>query len=257
MQWLTLFKKEVNESWHNKKIIWVPLVFILLTTMDPISYYYLPELIELSGGVPEGTIFELPKMSGEEVIKMSLDQLSMFGTLLICFITMGAIAGERKSGTLEMMLAKPIKATHFITSKWIADYLLIFCSLAIGLSFSWYYISILYSKLAISTMVGILFFYGLWLLLLVSISIFYNSFLPSSGMVIGCTVSTIILMSITNMVLGHKWSMFPNQMSTHLAQFLHDGTITTQLIGTAVITFILSVILILSSIFLFKKAETV
>ena len=37
-----LLRKEGLENWRNKKWIWVPLVFILLAIMDPITNYYLP-----------------------------------------------------------------------------------------------------------------------------------------------------------------------------------------------------------------------
>src|SRR5699024_11531878 len=109
MECIEIIKKEICVICHNKKLVCVPLVFILLMIMYPITYYYLPEILEHTGGVPEGTIFEIPEMRAEDVVMLSLEQLGMFGTLLVGFITMGTIAGERKSGTMEMMLAKPIR----------------------------------------------------------------------------------------------------------------------------------------------------
>ncbi|MDY0407538.1 hypothetical protein [Paracerasibacillus soli] len=59
MQWLILLQKEMVENWRNFKWIWVPLVFILLAIMDPISTYYLPQILEAVGGLPEGAVFEI------------------------------------------------------------------------------------------------------------------------------------------------------------------------------------------------------
>lgn len=76
MQWMTLFQKELLENWRNKKWIWVPLVMILISIMDPLTTYYLPQIIDSVGGVPEGTTFELPEFAPPEVMMMSLSQLS-------------------------------------------------------------------------------------------------------------------------------------------------------------------------------------
>ncbi|HLR70808.1 MAG TPA: hypothetical protein VK085_05180 [Pseudogracilibacillus sp.] len=40
---------------------------MLLTTMDPLSYYYLPEIIEMAGGVPEGAVIDIPSLAPTEV----------------------------------------------------------------------------------------------------------------------------------------------------------------------------------------------
>lgn len=76
MQWMTLFHKELLENWRNRKWIWVPMVMMLLTIMDPLSYYFLPEIIDLTGGVPEGTILDVPTLTTNEVVMMSLGSLS-------------------------------------------------------------------------------------------------------------------------------------------------------------------------------------
>src|SRR5699024_4021417 len=97
-QWLTLFKKEMSEYWRNLKWIWVPLVIILLAIMDPITTYYLPQIIELSGDLPEGSTFDLPTLSPPEAIMMSLSQLSSLGALVLILMSMGSISGEQQTG---------------------------------------------------------------------------------------------------------------------------------------------------------------
>src|SRR5690625_2539309 len=98
MQWVTLFKKEVIENWRNKKWIWVPIVMMALCTMDLVSYYYLPEIINAVGGVPEGAVIEIPEMAPSEVITLGLEQLSMFGVIVIALISMGTRSEERRVG---------------------------------------------------------------------------------------------------------------------------------------------------------------
>src|SRR5699024_12811597 len=102
------------ENWRNRKWIWVPLVFILVAVMDPVTYYFLPQIIELSGGLPEGAVLEMPKMQPAEVAATSLESLSTYGIVILALFTMCAISGVIKSGVIEMILVKPVKYSHYI-----------------------------------------------------------------------------------------------------------------------------------------------
>src|SRR5690625_2902426 len=129
MQWKTLFKKEVLENWRNYKWVWVPLVLILLAIMDPITTYYLPLIIDSVGGLPEGAVLEMPTPLPEDVIMMSLGQLSSLGVLIIVLMMMGTISGEIKSGVSELILVKPISYLNYITSKWASFLCMVWISL--------------------------------------------------------------------------------------------------------------------------------
>lgn len=98
MQWTTLMKKEMLQFWRNKQIIWVPLVMAILAVMDPITYYFLPEILELSGGLPEGAVFEIPELTANDSFLLGVESLNFMGVMLLLLISMGAIAAERKSG---------------------------------------------------------------------------------------------------------------------------------------------------------------
>lgn len=257
MQWLSLFQKELAENWENKKWLWVPLVFILLMLMDPLSYYFLPEIIDLAGGVPEGTVFEIPDLQAEEVIMMSLEQVSMFGILVIALIAMGTITNEKKSGITEIILVKPISARNYVTSKWTMFLLLILFSFALGLIFSAYYIFILYNNIPLITLLLIYLTYSCWLIFVLSLAIFYNTIVRSPGLVLTCTVGTVILMSIFNMIFQHRLAMFPNQLSTHIQAFVETNKVSNELIGTSLITLGLSILLVIMSILIFSKTEKI
>src|SRR5690625_1897682 len=117
MQWQTIFQKELLENWRSKKWIWVPLVLMILTIMDPVSYYFLPEIMESVGDVPEGMVLEMPAIQPEAALMMSIESLSMYGALIIVLISMGTIASERQQGITEMMLAKPIRFINYVKEK--------------------------------------------------------------------------------------------------------------------------------------------
>lgn len=255
MQWMTLFQKELLENWRNKKWIWVPLVIILLSVMDPLTTYYLPQIIDSVGGMPEGAVFEIPEMEPAQVIMMSLSQLSSLGVLVVVLVLMGTIAGERKSGVSELVLVKPVSYMNYITAKWVSYLLLVWVSLFLGLLVSWYYINILFGTLTIGEFLTVFFFYGMWLTLVVSLTIFYNTVFKSAGLVAFFTILTIMVMSIITQIFQHVLDWSPNNLSSYILDSLSLGEISSELLATAGVTLILSILLIVMSGLIFKRKE--
>lgn len=256
-EWLTLFQKEISEAWHNKRWIWVPLVFILLMVMDPLSYYFLPEIIEIAGNVPDNMQFDMPDMTGGEAVQLSLSQVSMFGTLIVAFLTMGTIHNERKSGTIEMTLAKPVKMTSFISAKFVLFLILIGFSLLLGLIFSAYYSSLLFSTISLKVITIAFFFYYLWLIFVLSLAFFYSALVRSSGAVLGLTLGTTALMSIIQQITEFRWPYFPNQIASHVSSYFEAEYWTKELTGTMGVIVFISALLIVFSIVIFKRREVI
>jgi len=257
MQWKTLLQKEVLENWRNKKWIWVPLVIMILSIMDPLSYYFLPEILNSVGGMPEGTVFEIPPIDPETAFMMSIESLSMYGALIIALVTMGTIAGERSQGINEIILAKPIRYTNYVTAKWFSYSLLALISLALSLGISWYYTNLLFGSLSFRLFILTLCFYSLWFIFIIAISIFFNTFFKNAGLVIACTIGTIFILSGINTVVGHRLTWFPNQLTAHINEMLLTSKLSNALLGTAGIIIILILLLIVSSIQLCKRREMI
>ncbi|MGX4670319.1 ABC transporter permease [Cerasibacillus sp. JNUCC 74] len=250
-----LLRKEGLENWRNKKWIWVPLVFILLAIMDPITNYYLPEIIESVGGLADGTVIELPDFTPEDAIMMSLGQYSSLGVLVIILLSMGTIAGERKSGVLELILVKPVSYSKFIIAKWFSLLLLIWLSFIIGMLTSWYYINILYGEIAFTTVLLVIFYYGLYFSLVCALSIFYNAIVNSPGLVAFFTILTAIIISVVTKLLGKHMVWSPAKLTDHIEEMLITGDVTSDLISTAIVSILLILTLLFAAIYGFTQKQ--
>jgi len=257
MQWRTLFHKEIVENWRNKKWIWVPLVMILFSIMDPLSYYFLPEIMESVGEVPEGMVFEMPSIDPISALMMSIESLSTYGTIIITLISMGTIAGEKHQGITEMILAKPIKLSNYITAKWVSYILLSVLSLMISLCMSWYYINLLFGSISFYSLMLAISFYSLWFIFIVTVSIFYNTICKNTGLVLACTIGTLFILSGINTIVGHTFIWFPNQLSTHIEEMLMTTDISTDIVGTAGVIIILIALLLFVSIQICQRREMI
>ncbi len=55
-----LMKKEWLDAKRSYKILWLPVVFIFLGMLQPLSSFYLPEILKVASGLPDGMAITLP-----------------------------------------------------------------------------------------------------------------------------------------------------------------------------------------------------
>ncbi|WP_181350660.1 ABC transporter permease [Thalassobacillus sp. CUG 92003] len=255
MQWLTIFKRENLEAARNFKWVWVPLVFIILGVTDPLSTYYLPEILDSMGGLPEGATVDIPTPPPGEVLIMSLSQFNMLGVLIVVLMSMGTISGERKSGVAELVLVKPVHYHTYISAKWAGTLGIVAVSLFLGLLSSWYYTNLLIGDVAFGQFMQLFLFYGVWLALVVTFSLFFNTLFRSPGMVSFLTLAVVILISMVSNVLSHILTWSPGLMIPHLSTMLAEGSVPGELWAATSISLATIVILLIASTLVFRTKE--
>ncbi|WP_052158931.1 ABC transporter permease [Halobacillus sp. BBL2006] len=255
MQWMILFRKEILESWRNFKWIWVPLVFILLSIIDPLSTYYLPQILKATGGLPEGATINIPTPPSGEIFMMSISQLNTIGLLVIALISMGTIAGERKSGVAELILVKPVSYFSYVTAKWAAHVFLVLVALLLGLLSSWYYVNLLFGEVSFASFGSTFCFYGLWIALVLAISLFMNTLSKSPGLVLFFTMGSLITLSTVSRIFSHLIERSPSLMTGYLREMVNTGNIGHDLWGAAGITAGSIILLLFFATFTLKRKE--
>ena len=254
-QWLLLFQKEWLEMTRNFKVVWIPLVFILIGMMQPITSYYLPQIIEKAGNLPEGAVFEIPLPSSGVVLAQTLGQYSQVGVLILVLAFMGIVSSERNSGVAGMILVKPVSYTSYITAKWLSASLLAFLSFLIGMLSAWYYTELLIGDVVISALIKGILIYGLWLTFLLTLTVLLSSLLKSSGVVAFLTLLTAILLSASTSLLS-KWMQWsPARLSTHANALFISGTPDTNFILSLFVTIALIIVFLLVSVQMFQRKE--
>jgi ABC-2 type transport system permease protein len=254
-QFIVLFQKEILESWRNFKWIWMPITFILLGVMEPITQHYLPQILNSMGDLPEGAVIELPIPSAVEVLTMSFGQFDLLGILILVLASMGVIAGERKSGVAAMILVKPVSYFSFVTAKWLSTLLLMWFSYFVGSIAAWYYIGILFEFISFSDFFVSFIIYGCWLSLVISLTIFYNSFLKTPGLVGFLSLATIILLTTLSGIFSKWLSWSPANLINYSGQALLIDGLVENTIPTLILTILGIIILVLSSVVIFRKNE--
>lgn len=254
-QWLTIFQKENLEMWRNFKWIWFPISFVLLGVSEPLSVYYMPQIIDSLGGMPEGTVIEIPTPAAPEILFQSISQFNTIGLLIIVLASMGLISAERKSGVAELILVKPVSYISYITAKWAAALFLVWGSLFLGLIASWYYVMILFETVPVVDLFSAFAVYGLWLSFVLTITIFYNACFKSPGVVGFISMATIIVLSLISGALSHWLDWSPAQLSSYSNIILVSGELPEGTIGAIILSISGIMILLFLSIIFFRKKE--
>lgn len=249
-----IYKKEILEMARNYKWIWLPLVFILLGIMQPVSTYYMPQILEQFGGLPEGAIIEIPIPSGAEMIVNTLSQFSSIGVLVIVLAFMGQISSEISSGVANMIMVKAVKYTNFIIGKWFAAVSLTLVCLALGYLSAWYYTDLLFEPVEITRIAFSYFIYSLWFVVIITLTILFSTLLKSIGGTAFLTILTTIGLTILPNIFTRFTVYSPGQLTTHAYTILLHGASDSKLLLTLVVTCIVVGLLLVGTIYLFRSS---
>ena len=255
-QWRVLFRKEWMEMRRNFKILWLPLVFILLGISQPLTVYYLPEILERLGELPDEAIIQLPSQTSGQVLAGTLSsQFDQLGLIIAVLGMMGAVASEKMTGELSLVLVRPVSFTSYVTSKWASVVLLLFISLAAGYGASYYYVHTLFGPVAVQRLLSAFLLYGAWFLFVGSVVLFLSSLLKSSGAAAGAGLVILIGMKLSASALGRWMEWSPSHLLEQAVSILVTGSPAEYLWMHLLSTGVLSCLLAGCSILYLKRME--
>ncbi|WMT40330.1 ABC transporter permease subunit [Paenibacillus sp. D2_2] len=231
---LLLYGKEMMEMSRSYKLLWVPVVFILLGVMQPVVMYYLPELLAASGDVSAELASTIAVPSASEVMAQVLNQYNTMGILLVVVAGMNIVAGERYSGTAALILVRKVTSTQFIVAKWLGHITLIVISYALSYLAAWYYSSVMLGSLAwgMTLQAGAIFL--CWILLAASIVLLFSTVLKGGAAALA-SILLLVVLSMSYSLLPSWFSWSPARLAAD-AMGLLSGTGSTNLIGPLLVT---------------------
>lgn len=230
-----LYRKEMLELVRNYKLVWVPAIFVLLGAMQPVMMYYLPDILASAGNLPPGSVIEIPAPSAGEVLGQVLSQYNTIGLLVIALAWMGAISGERQSGLVSIILAKPVSYGAFVAAKWAAMLTLVALSLAAGYLAAWYYTEVLIGHAAPKLVISSLLMYGVWLAFIGTLAILASALVRSGAAAAFLALGTAALLSVAASLWPAALAWNPAMLATRATALVATGHSTASAWGAAAI----------------------
>ncbi|WP_026690828.1 ABC transporter permease [Alteribacter aurantiacus] len=256
-QWTVMYKKELSEQWRSFKWLWVPLVFMLLGMTQPVTAYYLPDILEQFGGLPEGAVIDIPLPGGGQVLADTLGQFSQIGMLVLVLAFMGTIVSERTQGTWAMVLVKPVSYGNVITTKWAAMLTLVTASYVLGLMSAIYYTFLLIESVPILDIVLGALLFLLWVMFIMTLVILFSSLFKSSGAVAFLTIGMAIVLSIISGFLPDLIQWSPGMLTSHSSDLLRTGETEALVWLPTTVTIVLITGMIFLSVSIVKRKEVI
>jgi len=198
---MALSKKEVTQMTKEFKIVWLPIVFILLGLTQPIMMYYMPVILQSMGGV-EGIMIDptMAKPNGSEVLASTLNsQFDQLGIIILAVATMGIIQGEKANGMMAFILTRPVSISSYLNSKIIVHYILAVFCIALGYGMSYGYTSYLFTTVPVMQGLLALALYCVWLLFVITFVAMMSTFFNSSAFI---ALVSIVVLFICRFIAG-------------------------------------------------------
>lgn len=230
-QFSILMQKEWRENIRNYKIYWVPAIFILLGITEPVVNFFLPQILESSGGLPEGAVFEFPTPPPEQILTAVMEQFQTIGMAVLILAYMGTVAGERKSGTATLLYVRPLSFPAYFLSKWVMASAISLVSVWVGFLSGYYYTLLFFDRvegMELFQMVGT---YSIWVLLIVSIIVAASAAMPNGGLAAAVAFAIYLLLQLTDGLFGAAWSISPVKLPQYAAAWLTDRPDSGSLAG--------------------------
>ncbi|MBC8081104.1 MAG: ABC transporter permease, partial [Gorillibacterium sp.] len=176
-----------------------------------------------AGGLPEGTIMQIPVPTSGEALASVLSNYSTIGLLVLVLAFMSTVSGERQRGITGLIMAKPVTVFAYLSSKWVASLLLSWGSLLIGFAGGWYYTVLLLGKVDAVSALKALLVYGVWVTVVMTLILLMSSWLAGGAAAAAITLLVTALLSILTSLLG-KWMYWsPARLSSHASEMLLKG----------------------------------
>ncbi|MDF2927390.1 MAG: transporter permease [Paenibacillaceae bacterium] len=254
-QWLLIYRKEMLEMRRSGKWLWVPIVAILLSVMNPVTSYYMPQILDKAGNLPEGTIIQIPLPSAPEVMMETLSQFGTMGVLILVLASMGIVAGERESGVASIIMVKPVSHLSFITAKWAGILTLAMASFAAGYASAWYYTELLIGHVPVARSLASMGAYSLWLAFVLTVTVMMSTWLRGNGAVAFVSLFATAAIFILTGVFGQYLLWSPARMADHAGAFLLQGGPLTAFPLNVAASLALIAGILAAAVLLFRRQE--
>ncbi|UOQ44841.1 ABC transporter permease [Halobacillus salinarum] len=246
-----LLQKEFRESWRSYKFLWMPLLFIFLGISDPLTNYYMEDILNAVGNMPEGFSVTLPDYAPIDLLKASTGQFQSLGLIVLVITAAGMINRERQNGTATLIYVRPVSYIALFMSKWTVAGALGMVSAILGYAGSMYYTSILYGPVEAMAFIQMVLTYCVWILFSVAVALMFSA-LFKTAFAMAVTIIVLPVAIMIESLIGQYWHISPWKLADYGVQFIAQ-TDNEYYVKTLLLTVILMVLAIILGIFSTRK----
>ncbi|MDF1543070.1 MAG: ABC transporter permease subunit [Anaerosomatales bacterium] len=192
-----LLGKEFTEILRTWRLYVVPGILIFFGISSPILAELTPQLLSSMPGLAEqGVSIEIPPATTVDAYLQFNKNAMQIALIAVIIATAGAIAGERSSGTAQIVLAKPVSRTAMVVAKALSSWGLILVAVAVASLLCAGVTALIFDTDLLPEFAGVV---GLWYVLamfLVALTLFFSAALGSSAGAAGAGIAAYFTLTI-------------------------------------------------------------
>lgn len=247
-----LLHKEFREAWRSRKFLWIPLVFALLGMSDPLTNYYMIDILNAVGNVPEGFEMLLPELMPVDLLQASIGQFQTIGLLVIMATFVGSISKERANGMATLLYVRPISFAAYFLSKLTVLSVIGLVSIIAGFTGSVYYTVILYGSFDVATLLASFCTYYVWLVFVLAVTLLMSAAFKTT-IATAFTFIVIFVGQIIDALVGSFWTISPWKTPAYGVQLIRGTMEMSDYWWSILITVVLLIACIVLGIWTMKK----
>lgn len=128
---LTLARKELTEGFRSYKFLIWAIICGFFGILSPLSAYYMPEVLAIIGA-SQNIMLTLAEVTYRDAVAQYVKNFTQIGSIIMIFLAMGSVAGEKSDGSLQFLLVRPVKLRAILLSKIFALVFMIILGLSIA-----------------------------------------------------------------------------------------------------------------------------
>jgi len=242
-----LFIKEFRESWRSFKFIWIPLVFLLLGVSDPLMNYFMEDILQAVGNMPEGFQMMFPELQPLDLLMASTGQFQLTGVIVLIAVYISTISRERNSGTATLIYIRPVSSASLFISKWVVAASVAVLSAVLGYAGSIYYTAVLYGSISVQAAFVMIVTYAVWLLFVMSLTVALSAAF-STGLAATIAIIVIPIGGMIDSMIGNFWSISPWKLANYGVLLASDKGLYNDYWKTLAVTICLMIICIIAGV---------
>jgi ABC-2 type transport system permease protein len=247
-----LLQKEFRDAWRSRKFLWIPLVFALLGMSEPLTNYYIKDILEAVGNMPEGFEMLMPELVPADLILATISQFQLIGLLVLMASFVGSVSKERSNGLATLLYVRPISFGAFFISKFLVVSTVGFVSIVAGFTASVYYTVVLYGTFEVGTLLASICTYFIWVLFVLAVTLMMSAMFKT---VVATTCAFILIFvgQIIDGLVGTFWTISPWKLPLYGVQLIRGTMEMSDYWWSLVITVVLICVCITIGVFSMKK----
>ncbi len=248
-----LMIKELRENWRSFRYPAFLLVLLFFALSDPLMIKYMREILAYFAEIE----IALPDPSPQEAFATFLGDASQLGILVLIFISMGSIAGEKENGVAGWILSKPVNRWEYYLAKAACISAIIIAGVAASSAIAYLYTWSLLGRVSFYNALWATISFTAFALLYGAISFALSTVARSPLQAGGLTVLIFFASGILNLPVSETRlrDFYPNTLLSEMSLLLHGQSTPDHLALPLAVTLGLTAAILLLAGWRFQKLE--